>query len=182
MSDAGNVSLSLRRIDYLHSVDSIGKVELLCHADWKVGRGAESYGEVCGVDMHALVRTQREFLRTAIGKTDFLTFNDFGAGNGTFLSEMRETFESKKEAFFYGVGDRIYFDLYQGLRKKCHDIPERVLMAFVQEVIRRYLAVSPTVEPTLRAKFEEIFRDFFIDVNIPIDFSSMFTTGTVMFS
>ena len=36
MSDAGKISVSLRQIDYLHSVDSIGKVELLCHADWKV--------------------------------------------------------------------------------------------------------------------------------------------------
>lgn len=55
-------------------------------------------------------------------------------------------------------------------------------MAFVQEVIRRYLAVPPTVEPTLRAKFREIFREFYIDVNVPIDFSSMFATGTVMFA
>ncbi len=95
---------------------------------------------------------------------------------------MREEFETHREAFFYGVGDRIYFDLYQGLRGKYRDIPERVLMAFVQEVIRRYLAVPPNVESTLRARFAEVFRDFSIDVDVPIDFSSMFTSGTVMFS
>ena len=95
---------------------------------------------------------------------------------------MRDSFEPSRTAFFYGVGDRIYFDLYQGVTKKCRDIPEKVLMAFVQEVIRRYLAVPPTVEPTLRAKFQEILSDFFIDVSVPIDFSSMFSAGTVMFS
>lgn len=36
MSSTESISISLRQIDYLHSVDSIGKVELLCHADWKV--------------------------------------------------------------------------------------------------------------------------------------------------
>lgn len=182
MSSTENISVSLRQIDYLHSVDSIGKVELLCHADWKVGRGKESYGDVCGADMVKLVRAQKSFSERSLGRAGFLTFNDFGAGNGTFLSEMRDEFEPDRQAFFYGVGDRIYFDLYQGVTKKCRDVPERVLMAFVQEVIRRYLVVSPTVEPTLRAKFEEIFRDFSIDVNVPIDFSSMFSTGTVMFS
>lgn len=95
---------------------------------------------------------------------------------------MREEFETHREAFFYGVGDRIYFDLYQGLLAERHDIPERVLMAFVQEVIRRYQTVPANVESTLRAKFADVFRDFFIDVNVPIDFSSMFATGTVMFS
>ena len=181
-STTGDISVSLRQIDYLHSVDSIGKVELLCHADWKVGRGVESYGEVCGVDMRNLVTGQKKFLFEKLGKTSYLTFNDFGAGNGTFLSEMRKEFERDHTAFFFGVGDRIYFDLYQGISRKCSDIPERVRMAFVQEVIRRYLAVPPTVEPTLRAKFSEIFRDFYIDVNVPIDFSSMFSSGTVMFS
>lgn len=95
---------------------------------------------------------------------------------------MREEFETHRQAFFYGVGDRIYFDLYQGITRKCRDVPERVIMAFVQEVIRRYLAVPPNVESTLRAKFAEIFQNFSIDVDVPIDFSSMFTTGTVMFS
>lgn len=182
MSSAETISTSLRQIDYLHSVDSIGKVELLCHADWKVGRGTESYGDVCGVDMVKLVSAQKAFAEGSLERTGFLSFNDFGAGNGTFLSEMREAFEPSRTAFFYGVGDRIYFDLYQGVTRKSHGIPERILMAFVQEVIRRYLAIPPTVEPTLRAKFQEIFRDFRIDASVPIDFSSMFSAGTVMFS
>lgn len=132
--------------------------------------------------MIRLVEAQRHFLARALKKSDFLTFNDFGAGNGTFLSEMRKRFETNETAFFYGVGDRVYFDLYQGISQKCPDIPERVRMAFVQEVIRRYVLVPPTVESTLMAKFGEIFKDFYIDVNVPIDFSSMFSSGTVMFS
>lgn len=95
---------------------------------------------------------------------------------------MRDRFEPEKSAFFYGVGDRIYFDLYQGLSATFSEVPDRIRMAFVQEVIRRYQQVSPTVEPTLRAKFQEVFRDFRIDPSVPIDFSSMFSTGTVMFS
>ncbi len=101
MSDASKISVSLRQIDYLHSVDSIGKVELLCHADWKVGRGKESYGDVCGADMVKLVRAQKAFSERSLGRTGFLTFNDFGAGNGTFLSEMRDEFEPDRQAFFY---------------------------------------------------------------------------------
>ena len=95
---------------------------------------------------------------------------------------MRDRFEAEKSAFFYGVGDRIYFDLYQGLSTAFSEVPDRIRMAFVQEVIRRYQQVSPTVEPTLRAKFQEVLRDFKIDPSVPIDFSSMFSAGTVMFS
>lgn len=47
LSGSGRISVTLRQVEYLSAVDSVGKVELLCHADWKVGRGAESYGEVC---------------------------------------------------------------------------------------------------------------------------------------
>lgn len=95
---------------------------------------------------------------------------------------MRGIFESEKRGFFYGVGDRIYFDLYQGVCRHAPDIPERVRMAFVQEVIRRYLRISSAVYPTLLAKFAEIFKDFSIDSKTKIDFSSMFSSGTVMFS
>ncbi len=89
---------------------------------------------------------------------------------------MREKYELEKRAFFYGVGDRIYFDLYQGICRHAPHVPERVRMAFVQEVIRRYLRVSPTVKPTLRSKFSEILKGFSIDPEIKIDFSSMFSS------
>jgi hypothetical protein len=143
----------------------------------------ESYGDVAGVDMVRLLEAQRRFrTETCEEKTGFLTFNDFGAGNGTFLSEMRDMFERDKSAFFYGVGDRIYFDLYQGLFNRYQDIPEHVRMAFVQEVIRRYQNISHMVEPTLKAKLGSVLADFRIDPDVPIDFSSMFAVGTVMFA
>ncbi len=89
---------------------------------------------------------------------------------------MRGIFESEKRGFFYGVGDRIYFDLYQGVCRHAPDVPEKVRMAFVQEVIRRYSKTSCAVYPTLLAKFEEIFKDFSIDSEMKIDFSSMFSS------
>ncbi|MDQ1343627.1 MAG: hypothetical protein QG650_346 [Patescibacteria group bacterium] len=182
MGDRMQISTQLRQADYLSAIDGIGKVELLCHPDWKVGRGVESYGDVAGVDMMRLLEAQRRFRSETCEETGFLTFNDFGAGNGTFLSEMRDMFERDKSAFFYGVGDRIYFDLYQGLFNRYQDIPEHVRMAFVQEVIRRYQNVSHMVEPTLKAKLGSVLADFRIDSDAPIDFSSMFTSGTVMFA
>lgn len=39
-------------------------------------------------------------------------FRDWGAGNGTLLKELHENLPDKN-IIFYGVGDAIYFDLYQ---------------------------------------------------------------------
>lgn len=76
-SGLSDVSSSLRQSDYLRSVDEMGKVELLCHADWKVGRGIESYGEVCGIDMKSLVKEQEKYVETLGERPRFITFNDF---------------------------------------------------------------------------------------------------------
>jgi hypothetical protein len=67
--------------------------------------------------------------------------------------------------------------LYQGVCRHTPDIPEKVRMAFVQEVIRRYVRIaSSPAYPTLLAKFGEIFKDFSIDSEMKIDFSSMFSS------
>jgi hypothetical protein len=67
-------------------------------------------------------------------------FRDWGAGNGTLLKELYESLP-QKDIIFYGVGDTIYFDLYQGLRKfhnQYIDIPEEILILLTQKIIEKY--------------------------------------------
>lgn len=125
-----------------------------------------------------------EFLK-GYGYASPFFFCDWGAGNGTLIRELHDELLGS-DIVFYGVGDRIYFDLYQGIKqsKFVEHIPENIIRLFVQKLIELYNAyvAAEGAKGRLTSRFGEIIDALALHPDDPVFVSSMFLKKTEMFS
>lgn len=185
------------RENMLEKLDFSRKLLLNSRFDWKVNRGIQESSDILGFkDLSNLLGDIISLMATEGNQGPYI-FRDWGAGNGTLLKELYESLP-RRDIVFYGVGDTIYFDLYQGLRKfhsQYPDIPEEILVLFTQKVIEKYNSgelnaaihtyrIGKKNAPRrgfLYSKIYNILQDVELHSDDSIFYSSMFSVGTTMF-
>ncbi len=182
--------------DMLTRLDFSKKLILNSKYDWKVNRWNAETSALLGFKNLAQMTNDIVSHMNAKGDGGPYIFRDWGAGNGTLLKELHENLPDKN-IIFYGVGDAIYFDLYQWLKKFHHlypDIPEEVLVLLTQKVIEKYNVLEEgdawrhytwiedgEKRGNLYAKVYHILEDVELLPTDTIFFASMFSRVTTMF-
>ncbi len=182
------------RMNILANYD-VGKeiLDLNTKLDWQVNRGNYQVSMVLWFKNLAVLTEDIVSYFKSQGNHGPYVFRDWGAGNGTLIKELYKLLP-KRDIIFYGVGDTVYFDLYQGLKEKQKEyypgIPDEVLILFTMKVIEWYNKLEKTcVEERYPIKSGKLFSKIFhilqgvqISPDDIISRASMFSESTTMFS
>ncbi len=149
----------------IEKIDQNKKLELNYNIDRKVDRWIKTYSEIIWIENLSLLTLEhKKFLENLWYKWPYFVC-DLGAGNGTFIRELYE--ETKwNNVIIYGVGDKIYLDLYQGIMKSKYwkEIPKDIIQLIMRTL---YIKQKKTEKKwSLIKDIKKILRNIEIDPNL----------------
>ncbi|MBS8121940.1 glutamine amidotransferase-related protein [Candidatus Vampirococcus lugosii] len=172
-----------KREDYFNYLYNNGLLYLNSNFDRKVDRGVKEVSNTLGLKSTSKIISELQKYKKEIDKNAVFTVRDMGAGDGTFLEESYKDL-SGKDILFSGVGDKIYIDLYKGIKnsKYSWQIPDDILKIFV----KKFIQIKNDIEKQSGKKeIKEILPKILSSINISkgdvvLD-DSMFAESTSMF-